>query len=439
MHTASDAIKESGWRTLVVSAVLAGAWLGLAVSICDAIPFSPYESRTPESNPLVEGLRQLTDDQLKGAEASFKEALMKDSNRFEAYLGLAEISIRQKNLDMAQKHLEKARAVQPKHVDVETAWGRFYVIKRDYNHAAAAFKRAIEIDDAAIAPRLDLADLDLTALRKPQAAADLYRAVIAKQPSHAGAYYGLGIAYADLGSMEKAKDAWKESSRLAPSNPSPSFALARLYVMQKQYDAALTQYDAVLKADKSFAQAHVGRGDVWQVKGNDQEALAEYQKAVGVNPQLAEAYERIGMLHQKHKRWAEAERAYLAALEIKPKSALSYNNLAWVMLEQKGREEKAVQWATKAVDLHPQSSQFQDTLGWAYRAAGDNAKAIVVLERASSLDQKNPEALYHLGVAYAEAGRKKEAEATLRKALNQKSDFPGADDARAQLAVLNKS
>jgi Flp pilus assembly protein TadD len=44
---------------------------------------------------------------------------------------------------------------------------------------------------------------------------------------------------------------------------------------------------------------------------------------------------------------------------------------------------------------------------------------------------------YHLGAAYAQTGRTKEAKAHLHKALSAGQTFAGIDDARSLLARLN--
>jgi Tfp pilus assembly protein PilF len=421
---------------LVTSMVV--LWVASLSSISRAIPIdiAPTSAASPEGAGLNQGLQALARGDDKDAEAAFQAALKHDPKRFEALLGLAEIALRRNAPDMAREYIEKARAVAPKQVDVETAWGRWHVSQKQYSEATAIFQRAMELERSAIAPRLDLADLYLSALRKPHLAADLYRQVTKIAPSHAGAHYGLGIAMVDVGSPEIAKNEWKEASHLAPSNPSPSYALGNLYLMEKQYDAALSAFDLALTADKSFAKAHLGRGDAWLAKGNDREAIAEYETALKVQPQLATAHEKIGMLHHQRKHWAEAERAYLAAIKINPKSPLAYNNLAWVNLEQNSGRDAAVRWARQAVDLLPQSSQFQDTLGWAYRSSGDEAKALTVLERAAAISPPNPEILYHFGIVLTEAGRDRDAITAFRKALDLKAGFPGADDARSRLAKL---
>lgn len=391
-----------------------------------------------QKGTLRQGTLALASGDLKAAEKAFQEALQQDPKQSDAHLGLAEIAMRKKNPDAAKKHLEQAREIKTNDVGIETAWGRLHILSQKYPEAVEAFQRAIKADRAAIIPRLDLADLYLATLKEPQAAADLYRDVLSVQPNHAGAHYGLGIAMADLGSLDTAQKEWEESSRLAPANPSSAFALARLHASKKNFDAALSQYEAALNADKSFVQALIGRGDVWVAKGNEGQALTEYEQALKLHPDLAAAYERIGMLQQKRKNWPEAERAYLAVIRLAAQSPIAYNNLAWVKMAQKGGEEDALRWATKAAALAPQSSQTQDTLGWAYRATGNKSKSLEALQHAISLEPKSPEILSHLGIVQAEAGLKKEAVTSLRKALELGTDFPGADEARAQLSALEK-
>ena len=282
-------LKRIGLATSVI--VL---WVASLPSISRAIPMAltpPYASSSEEAG-LNHGLKALARGDDKDAEAAFQAALEHDPRRFEGLLGLAEIALRRNTPDTAREYIEKARAVAPKQVDVETAWGRWHVSEKQHSEATAAFQRAMELDRSAIAPRLDLADLYLSALRKPQLAAELYRQVIKIEPAHAGAHYGLGIAMVDVGSPEIAKKEWREASHLAPSNPSPSYALGNLYLMEKQYDAALSEFELALKADKSFAKAHLGRGDAWFAKGNDREAIAEYETARTIRPQLATAHEK---------------------------------------------------------------------------------------------------------------------------------------------------
>ena len=52
--------------------------------------------------------------------------------------------------------------------------------------------------------------------------------------------------------------------------------------------------------------------------------------------------------------------------------------------------------------------------------------------------QTNPVLLYHLGMAYAKNGQKKEAKDALEKALKLNSKFPGYKQAQEALVLLQR-
>ncbi len=80
-----------------------------------------------------------------------------------------------------------------------------------------------------------------------------------------------------------------------------------------------------------------------------------------------------------------------------------------------------------------------DTVGWAHYRAGDHAKAIAYLERATAAAEQVPELRYHLGMAYLAADNPIGAKQELDKALQlAEADFVGIEEARATLAALQE-
>ena len=62
--------------------------------------------------------------------------------------------------------------------------------------------------------------------------------------------------------------------------------------------------------------------------------------------------------------------------------------------------------------------------------------AISHLEASTKQMPKNPDAHYHLGIAYFQTGNVERAKVSLKRALELKPDFSGAADARAALSTL---
>ena len=372
------------------------------------------------------------------AETAFKEGLRLDPRRAEALLGLADIALKQGNQKGAGEHLQKAVAVAPKSGRTQRAWGHYLFSQKRFREAEAAFKRAIELNPRAVVAHLSLGDLYLIAMLQPREAIKAYRAALDVDPNHAGGHYGLGMGLAATGETDEAVAELEEARRLAPNNPLPFQALGLVHAARKEYEKALEAFAAALRAQPKFFQAHVARAGIFMARGEDANALGEATAALKIAPNFAPAHVQVGMVHERNKRVAEAQHAYLTAIKLDPKQSIAYNNLAWLAAERRTRLDDALTWAKKAVELGPKVPQFQDTLGWVYRARGELDKAIPLLQKAAALKPQNAEILYHLGVVYAETGQAKEAAATLRKALALKDGFGGADDARRRLAELGQ-
>ena len=102
--------------------------------------------------------------------------------------------------------------------------------------------------------------------------------------------------------------------------------------------------------------------------------------------------------------------------------------------------DAVLEWARKAVALAPKVGDFQDTLGWVHFKRGESAEAIKVLEKVSRAEGRQSAGIhYHLGSAYAAAGRTRDAVTAFKTALKLDPNFAEAGDAKAQLAKLEGS
>ena len=94
-------------------------------------------------------------------------------------------------------------------------------------------------------------------------------------------------------------------------------------------------------------------------------------------------------LYHGQKKVDRAIASYVRAIELDPKYAIAHNNLAWLLAtcqEVKFRDPaRAVELATKAVELEPTSGQFWRTLGAAHNRAGNWQDAIAALNKSMAL------------------------------------------------------
>ena len=418
-------------RVFVLLLLLATFDLALAQAI---LPQAP--GRTAAEQAYARGLAALNQNDLTNAELAFKASLGDSALSTRAALGLADVAVRRGKLDEVKSWLERAAGTSPNSADVENAWGRYHFARGDYEQAEARYKRAVTIDPRAFRPRVDLADLYMTKLGKPQQAVEAYREAIKADPIHAGARFGLGMALAATGDNKGALVELQSAARMEPSNPLPLRGIGQVHLAERRFNAAVDSFTKAISMQPTLAGLYVDRAEAYGRSGDDTKALADYDQALKLSPKFADAHVGKGMLLQRQNRLDEAQAAYLAAVKINDKHALAYNNLAWMAAERKTQLNDALAWATKATQAAPNAGPYFDTLGWVHRARGEHDRATTALERAVKLAPAYAEAHYHLGIVYSESDKRALAAAALKRALTVDPNFAGADDAKRRLAAL---
>jgi tetratricopeptide (TPR) repeat protein len=393
---------------------------------------------TPADLACRDGLVALDRGDLAAARQNFDKSLTLNPKHVGALVGLAEVDLQSRKYEAALQYIHKASDIQPNNWFVQTVLGHYLFFQRRYAEAEAALKKAIALDASAARPHLELGDLYLVGMHRPQDAIPAYRAGLALDPKLARAHYALANALAETGDSKGAESEFSEAVRLDPQNPLMLEALGVFYTHHRQYGQALDAYSKALSVQPKFLPAYLARGDIFLAMGQRDKALDEYNAALKVAPNFADAYTKIGLFYEGESAIDKAEEAYLNAIKLDHKQAAAYNNLAWLEAQRKARLDEALAWAKRAVELQPGDTTFQDTLGWVYRTRGELSQAAAVLQKAVATKSPDPEALYHLGVVYTEKGQPREARASFEKALAQKKDFPEADDAKSRLAALNR-
>ncbi len=180
---------------------------------------------------------------------------------------------------------------------------------------------------------------------------------------------GLGIAYSNLGDLEKAETLYLKS--IEKGNDKASYALAVLYYDQGRFDKAETYYLRAIEAGVNEALNNLGAlyhkqgrldeaefyylkaiekgtdktflnlGVLYSVQGRFDEAETFYLKAIEKGDD--KAFNRLGILYSKQGRFAEAEPYYLKAIE--KGSPKAYSLLSYAYWAQKKEKEKALEYA----------------------------------------------------------------------------------------------
>src|SRR5262249_39686795 len=155
-------------------------------------------------------------------------------------------------------------------------------------------------------------------------------------------------------------------------------------------------------------------------------------KAVAKNPNSVPANTIVAMILEAQSKFAEATRRYQRILELDPNAVVAANNLACLYLDRGDNMDLALQLAQRAKKMLPNDPRVNDTLGWIYYRRKLSTQAIAALQESVVSDPNISLHLYHLGMAYIQAGDWAHARQPLQKALLNPS-FPGVDEARRAL------
>src|SRR5262245_9002994 len=226
---------------------------------------------------------------------------------------------------------------------------------------------------------------------------------------------------------------------------------------QDALDRGLTYYRQAIEIDPSYAPAYAGLAYYYLAQSDwalaPKEAMPRAKEAllnaIRLDDSLAEAHTELAVVDFWYDwNWPAAEREFRRAIELAPNSAMAHQyfgtSLVWA-----GDAEQGIAEGNKSVSLDPVSieakrilgddfyfahrydeaiAQFRDciqiepnywfahlSLGRAYAAKADWARAQFELETAAHLEPANPEPLGALGRVLAQSGSANKARELLRK------------------------
>ena len=182
-------------------------------------------------------------------------------------------------------------------------------------------------------------------------------------------------------------------------------------------EAGIAILEEALENDPTSALAYAGLAQGWSelghsffpVRGAYPRAKAAADRAIAIDDTLAEAHLAVGMYKAYYEYdWAGAEASLRRAIELNPSLVDAWYHLAW-LLELFERDEEAIEYGEKAVELDPLSPIWSAWLADQYRDAGDYDRALELAQSVVALNPQYPVARYALGNVYLELGRYEEA------------------------------
>jgi Tfp pilus assembly protein PilF len=153
------------------------------------------------------------------------------------------------------------------------------------------------------------------------------------------------------------------------------------------------------------------------------------------HPDSVTAITLLAMLLQKTDRHDEAAGLYQKILQLEPTNPIAINNLAWILCEEQGKPEQALELAQRGLENNPNYIDLLDTHGVILHRLKRYSEALDEFKKCAALYLPNAPALssthFHLAKTQMQLGQNDDALKSLRKARELNSKNRGLSAANA--------
>jgi serine/threonine protein kinase/tetratricopeptide (TPR) repeat protein len=196
-----------------------------------------------------------------------------------------------------------------------------------------------------------------------------------------------------LMSLGRADEAIAEDRKACDLNPRSALHIRRLADTEARlgrWADAANHLSRALELDGSDWLSWQARGVAQLFLNQPAKAVEDLTTCLSLHPNDALVWRIRAGAYSRLKQWDKAAADFSKALEINPKSADDQNDLAWLLAtcpDVKHRNvRRAVELASRAVELVPKRGSFWNTLGVTRYYAGDHQGAIDALNESMELN-----------------------------------------------------
>jgi tetratricopeptide (TPR) repeat protein len=320
---------------------------------------------------------------------------------------------KQRDCETAVLHFERSRSVIASQPDALEEFGVCLVRLKRAEAAAEVFRQLVAKDPANRRARYSLASVEMMAQRY-QAVIDSLRPLIAGADPDPKALALASSAYEALGDTPNAVGTLRQAIVADPRNESYYLDFAALSFAHKSYEAGIQMVKAGLMLSPDSPGLHLARGILYVQVGQIEQADADFAASERLDPQQPGTAVARVLSHLQQNNMDEALKAVQEEMSGRPNDGYLYYLLAEVLNWQgppAGSPEfqKALDAALTAVRLQPGLTLARNLLSRLYL---DNGQVKLAIEQCRAVLRDNPQdpvALYRLMRALKNTGDPEDA------------------------------
>jgi tetratricopeptide (TPR) repeat protein len=358
----------------------------------------------------------LKQGRLKEAVEGYRKAVSLNPNDAKLHYNLA-VALARVGDDSAQRfELQQAISLDSRFASAHNQLGSLLMSEGQFSDAEREFTTALDIDPQS-AEALDNLGTSLGRQGRNEEAERLFQRAIDADPQSPLGYVNLGLTLASMGRYTDAERQFRTALQLQPGNAKALTALGMFQGKSGRNTEAVETFRKLVALDPTSADAHVNLGIALGDINNLDGALTELSEAARLAPNSAMAhYNRGRVLYALHRN-EDARQALATAVKLSP----DYIDALLLLGVIEHSSTYATQLFQRVVDLAPQNAQARFYLGRNLVQEGKKDEAIAQWKKAVEVDPDNLSALSSLTRVLTQMKSPESGEYAVRlQALQQK-------------------
>ncbi|HET9182481.1 MAG TPA: tetratricopeptide repeat protein [Candidatus Angelobacter sp.] len=291
--------------------------------------------------------------------------------------------------------------------------------------AIEEYKKAIQADPTSDFLNAQLAGLYARTGRVRDAVLEA-QDILKRDPNNVLAHKLLGRIYLhSLGDPEQgtqsrevlklAIEQYQALAKLDPKDADNLLLLGRLYILNKDYKDAETEFKTAMNVDPTSEEAVTNLALLYNEQGDNQKA-AEVLNSVPEPNRTSKMYAALGYTYEQQKNYKQAIAAYKQAVQLDKENVDAMRGLA-ENLANDNQTDAALSEYQMVEDTDPQDPQAPLRMAEIDRRMGKFDLAMENLKKAEALSQDSIEIPYNEAMVLEAQGRYDDAASTLQKLL----------------------
>ena len=199
--------------------------------------------------------------------------------------------------------------------------------------------------------------------------------------------------YVELGDLDKAMGDLVVAAELMPDSSGPLLTLGDVYEAKGQFQQAVESYRSALALDPNIAVAHFKIGFISKtMRGDNATALTRLSRAVELDSTNATYQFQLADIFHETERFSEAKERFEKAISLNSDHAYAHYGLGEILEAHMGLPEEGFSEFEKAVSIAPTDPNLRRLVGEAYARNGRPREAVRHLQESLRLEPDSPRA-----------------------------------------------